>query len=87
MNQCDGCMAGIPLVNGLHRMGKEGGYSDPMSCTKKLYESKEHVGGWTWYVRMYKEVHKVEDVDYKALLQQYIKGVSHEQRLHLESRG
>jgi len=49
--------------------------------------SKDTVGCWTWYVRMYKEVHKVEEVDYKALLQQYIKGVSHERRLHLEPRG
>lgn len=44
--------------------------------------SKDTVGGWTWYVRMYKEVHQVEDVDYKALLQQYIKGVSHTQRVN-----
>ena len=49
--------------------------------------NKDAVGCWTWYVRMYKEVHKVEEVDYKALLQQYIKGVSHERRLHLEPRG
>ncbi len=25
LNQCDGCQAGIPVVNGAHRMGKPGG--------------------------------------------------------------
>lgn len=39
-NQCDGCRAGKPLENGnRHRMGKEGGYSDFMSCTSKLYKA------------------------------------------------
>lgn len=37
INQCDGCQAGIPLINGSHRMGEEGGYSNPMRCTKHLY--------------------------------------------------
>ena len=37
-NQCDGCQAGIPVVNGAHRMGKPGGYPDTMSCTAKLYK-------------------------------------------------
>ena len=37
-NQCDGCQAGIPVVNGAHRMGKPGGYPDLMSCTAKLYK-------------------------------------------------
>lgn len=37
-NQCDGCQAGIPVVNGTHRMGKPGGYPDAMGCTKKLYK-------------------------------------------------
>ena len=37
-NQCDGCQAGKPLENGnRHRMGREGGYPDLMSCTAKLY--------------------------------------------------
>lgn len=36
-NQCDGCQAGIPLVNGAHRMGKPGGYSDTMSCQAAKY--------------------------------------------------
>ena len=36
-NQCDGCQAGIPVVNGNHRMGREGGYPDLMGCTAKLY--------------------------------------------------
>lgn len=38
LNQCDGCQAGIPVVNGAHRMGKPGGYPDTMSCTAKLYK-------------------------------------------------
>lgn len=37
-NQCDGCRAGIPIVNGAHRMGKADGYPDTMSCTAKLYK-------------------------------------------------
>ena len=36
-NQCDGCMAGVPAVNGVHRMGREGGYADLMGCTAHLY--------------------------------------------------
>lgn len=43
-NQCDGCQAGIPLVNGAHRMGKPGGYPDTMSCTAKLYKPAEGGG-------------------------------------------
>lgn len=38
LNQCDGCQAGIPVVNGAHRMGKPGAYPDTMSCTAKLYK-------------------------------------------------
>lgn len=38
LNQCDGCQAGIPVVNGAHRMGKPGVYPDTMSCTAKLYK-------------------------------------------------
>lgn len=37
-NQCDGCNAGIPLINGTHRMGREGGYPDFMGCSAKLYK-------------------------------------------------
>ncbi|MNC79096.1 hypothetical protein D3C75_1314750 [compost metagenome] len=37
-NQCDGCRAGIPLINGMHRMGKPGGYPDLMACTSKRYD-------------------------------------------------
>ena len=37
-NQCDGCQAGIPVVNGAHRMGKPGGYPDTLGCTAKLYK-------------------------------------------------
>lgn len=44
-NQCDGCQAGIPVVNGAHRMGKPGGYADTMSCTAKLYESIDNTTG------------------------------------------
>lgn len=36
-NQCDGCCAGIPAVNGVHRMGRPGGYSDPQGCTAAQY--------------------------------------------------
>lgn len=36
-NQCDGCNAGIPVANGVHRMGRDGGYPDLMGCTAKLY--------------------------------------------------
>lgn len=36
-NQCDGCQAGIPLVDGVHRMGKPGGYPDAMSCQASKY--------------------------------------------------
>ena len=43
-NQCDGCQAGIPVVNGAHRMGKPGGYPDTMSCTAKLYRPVEGGG-------------------------------------------
>lgn len=38
MNQCDGCMAGIPVENGKHRMGKPGGYADWMACTASRYK-------------------------------------------------
>jgi hypothetical protein len=41
-NQCDGCRAGIALINGTHRMGREGGYPDLMGCTANLY-LKQHV--------------------------------------------
>lgn len=40
-NQCDGCQAGIPLVNGAHRMGKPGGYADTMSCQAGKYASAD----------------------------------------------
>lgn len=40
-NQCDGCQAGIPLVNGAHRMGKPGGHPDTMSCQAGKYASAE----------------------------------------------
>jgi len=40
-NQCDGCQAGIPLVDGAHRMGRQGGYPDLMSCQKERYKHPE----------------------------------------------
>ena len=44
-NQCDGCQAGIPLVDGAHRMGRPGGYPDMMSCQKERYEHPEQAEG------------------------------------------
>lgn len=38
LNQCDGCQASVPLINGTHRMGREGGYPDFMGCSAKLYK-------------------------------------------------
>ena len=43
-NQCDGCQAGIPLINGTHRRGREGGYPDFMGCSAKLYKPAEGGG-------------------------------------------
>lgn len=40
-NQCDGCQAGIPVVNGAHRMGKPGGYADSMACQAAKYAGAE----------------------------------------------
>lgn len=49
-NQCDGCQAGIPAVNGVHRMGKPGGYSDGMACQahkyKEVTEAEETADQW-----------------------------------------
>lgn len=39
-NQCDGCQAGKPLKNGAHRMGREGGYPDYMSCQRSKYQAE-----------------------------------------------
>ena len=33
LNQCDGCMAGLPLVNGVHKDKQMFG----IGCTKHLY--------------------------------------------------
>ena len=33
LNQCDGCMAGLPLVNGVHKDHQTFG----IGCTKHLY--------------------------------------------------
>lgn len=35
----------------------------------------ETIGGWMWYVRQFKEKHPTAIIDYKILLQQYMKGV------------
>ncbi|MNJ44174.1 hypothetical protein D3C77_392150 [compost metagenome] len=40
-NQCDGCQAGIPVVDGAHRMGRPGGYPDTMICQAGKYASAE----------------------------------------------
>lgn len=40
--------------------------------------STETTGGWTWYVRMFKEKHPNAVIDYKVLLSQYIKGISYD---------
>ncbi|YCH23137.1 hypothetical protein M1D96_06430 [Pseudomonas sp. D1-3] len=41
-NQCDGCQAGKPIEkNGCHRMGREGGYPDFMSCQASKYKNQE----------------------------------------------
>lgn len=44
-NQCDGCQAGIPLIDGAHRMGRPDGYPDLMSCQKERYEHPEQAEG------------------------------------------
>lgn len=36
INQCDGCQAGIPLINGTHRMGEPDGYANKIKCTADL---------------------------------------------------
>lgn len=38
INQCDGCQAGIPLINGTHRMGEPDGYANKIKCTANLYK-------------------------------------------------
>jgi len=38
INQCDGCQAGIPLINGTHRMGEPNGYANKIKCTADLYK-------------------------------------------------
>lgn len=37
--------------------------------------AKDTQGGWTWYIAQWKEKYPDAVIDYKALLQQYIKGV------------
>jgi hypothetical protein len=38
-NQCDGCLAGIPVdSDGKHRTGREGYYFSRESCTAHLYQ-------------------------------------------------
>lgn len=38
VNQCDGCQAGIPVINGTHRMGEPDGYANKIKCTADLYK-------------------------------------------------
>jgi len=42
-NQCDGCLAGVPVdARGFHRMSPtEAAYSDFMTCQKEKYEEEE----------------------------------------------
>lgn len=47
MNQCDGCMARKPLVNGLHKMGEDGKYPDWMVCEKHKYVRRDGTEGPT----------------------------------------
>jgi hypothetical protein len=36
--------------------------------------AKDTVGGWSWWVASYKVAHPEETLDYKTLMQKYIKG-------------
>lgn len=67
-NQCDGCQAGIPLVNGAHRMGKPGGYADTMSCQAGKYASAEPIALAVHPVNMKTMMQAYGKVDHKTLL-------------------
>lgn len=36
--------------------------------------AKDTIGGWSWWVASYKAAHPEETLDYKTLMQKYIKG-------------
>lgn len=76
LNQCDGCQAGIPIVNGTHRMGKPGGYPDMMGCTAKLYKPAEGGGD---HIKHYECIGKGGDYTVVAIAQGAgtLKGFNH----------
>lgn len=78
-NQCDGCQAGVPLINGTHRMGREGGYPDFMGCSAKLYKPAEGGGGGGDHVKHYECVGKGGDYTVVAIAQGAgtLKGFNH----------
>lgn len=39
---------------------------------------QETVGHWVWYVRMWKEANPDKEVDYKALMAQYVRGETYD---------
>ena len=47
INQCDGCMRGIPVKDGLHDLtGEVGAYpGEKMWCTKELYKDDRQNDG------------------------------------------
>lgn len=67
-NQCDGCQAGIPLVNGAHRMGKPGCYADTMSCQAGKYASADPSAPVIHPINMKTMMQAYEQVDHKAML-------------------
>jgi hypothetical protein len=36
--------------------------------------AKDTIGGWSWWCEQYKLAHPEETLDYKTLMQKYIKG-------------
>ena len=40
-NQCDGCMSGIPVVDGMHQMGEHP--TSLIGCTKNRYTSEKNL--------------------------------------------
>ena len=42
INQCDGCMRGLPIINGRHELTGSGSYpGEVMGCTKALYHGAQ----------------------------------------------
>lgn len=44
----------------------------------QLEKVTQTVGGWDWWIAQIKGAHPEKELDYKALMQQYIKGVKWE---------